>query len=58
MIEPFAMMEQILTFWPHVAAVLNVVLTLVASGHAVPYFLPDASLIAALNILPSPPRAV
>ena len=32
---PFAMMEQILTFWPHVAAVLNVVLALVASGHAV-----------------------
>ena len=32
---PFAVMEQILAFWPYVAAVLNVVLALVATGHAV-----------------------
>ncbi len=31
----FAVMDQILAFWPYVAAVLNVILALVASGHAV-----------------------
>ena len=34
---PFAVLDQILAFWPYLAAVLDVSIALVASGHAVLY---------------------